>query len=134
MEALVPILTTVGGSLASKLVGNLFGGGSSGGSKLPENVQPKAKALFQPEQIKQATDKYTTEGTAKWNQILANMGAGGGTGGPDVPTQIGTQATSLGGALEKLTDQSGYGADPMANLDAILKGVEGGIGPKYSVY
>jgi hypothetical protein len=142
MEALMPILSSVGGSLVSKLVGSMFGGGGGGGSKqkaapaqLLQNVQKAApKTLFQPEQIKQATDKYSSEGTAKWNQILANMGAGGGTGGPDLTTQIGSQADAMGKALGGLTTESGYGDSPTANLDAILKGVEGGISPKYSVY
>jgi len=62
------------------------------------------------------------------------MGAGGGTGGPDVSTQIGSQADALSKALGTLTTESGYGESPMNNLDAILKGVEGGINPKYSVF
>jgi len=107
---------------------------SSGSSGTAATPQQASRNLFQPDQIKQATDRYTTQGTAKWNQILANMGAGGGTGGPDVTTQIGTQANSLGTALGQLNTDSGYGENPMANLDAILKGVEGGIAPKYSVY
>jgi hypothetical protein len=95
--------------------------------------QPKPKTLFTPEQISKATDTYRNEGSAKWNQIMANMGAGGGTAG-DFSSAIGSQADSLAQALGKLTDQSGYGSDPMAALPAILKGVEGGIGAKYPVY
>lgn len=138
MEALVPILTSVGGSLASNLVGKMFGGGGGKEKKQAAPAallaKPEAKKLFSPEQITSASNRYTQEGGAKWNQILANMGAAGGTGGPDVGTQIGTQASSLRDALGGLTTESGYGDNPMANMDAILKGVEGGINPKYSVY
>jgi len=121
----------------SKAIGGA-GGGEDKSSSAPAQQQAAqaqaAKNLFQPEQIKQAQDRYTQQGTAKWNQILSNMGAGGGTGGPDVTTQIGSQASSLGTALGQLNTDSGYGDNPMNNLDAILKGVEPGISPKYSVY
>jgi hypothetical protein len=117
----------------------LGGGGSdksSGGSNQPmQAAAPAVKNLFSsPDQIKQATDRYSQTGTAKWNQIMANMGAGGGTGGPDVTTQIGQQANQMGVALGQLNSDSGYGGDPMSNLDAVLKGTESGISPKYSVY
>jgi Mrp family chromosome partitioning ATPase len=137
MMAFLPLITAVAGPLLSKAMG---GGGSSGKEKSApaqqiQSAQPAVKNLFSsPEQIKQATDQYTQQGTAKWNQILAGMGAGGGTGGPDVATQIGNQASQLGTRLGMLNSDSGYGSDPMANLDAIMKGVEGGISPKYSVY
>jgi hypothetical protein len=143
MEALMPILTTVGSGLLGKVGGNLvdklFGGGtnkSNASSNQPmQAAAPAVKNLFSsPDQIKQATDRYTQTGTAKWNQILANMGAGGGTGGPDVATQIGQQANQLGTALGMLNTDSGYGSDPTANMDAILKGAESGIGAKYAVY
>jgi hypothetical protein len=131
----IPLIAAAAGPLLAKAFGpgQPSGPGGGGGGGAADVTKPKT--LFQPEQIKQAQDRYTQAGTAKWNQILANMGAGGGTtGGPDVATQIGSQAKTLGSALGKLTSESGYGSDPMANLDAILKGVEGGIGPKYSVY
>jgi hypothetical protein len=114
----------------------LPGGQSQAGSQnvAQAPAAQAAKNLFQPDQIKQATDRYSQEGTAKWNQILSNMGAGGGTGGPDVATQIGSQASQLGTSLGQLNTDSGYGSDPMSNLDAIMKGVEGGINPKYAVY
>jgi hypothetical protein len=128
----------VAAPLLGKALGGATGGGDSGGDSKSAPAQAAAvqasKNLFQPEQIKQAQDRYTQQGTAKWNQILSNMGAGGGTGGPDVTTQIGNQASSLGTALGQLNTDSGYGDQPMNNLDAILKGVEGGISPKYAVY
>jgi hypothetical protein len=131
----IPLIAAAAGPLLAKALGPSGGGGDSGGGGgAAQQIASKPKALFQPDQIKTATDKYTTENTAKWNQILANMGAAGGTGGPNVTTQIGNQAQALGGALGKLNTESGYGTDPMANLDAIMKGVEGGIGPKYSLY
>jgi hypothetical protein len=131
----IPLIAAAAGPLLAKALGPSGpSGGGGGGGGGPAEVA-KAKALFQPEQVKQATDRYTQQGTAKWNQILANMGAGGGTtGGPDVASQIGSQAKSMGSALGKLTSESGYGSDPMANLDQILRGVEGGISPKYTVY
>lgn len=129
-QALIPIATTLAGTLFSKLLG---GGGKEKEAK-EAAAAPAAKALFNPQQIQQATDRYSKEGTAKWNQVLANMGAGGGAGGPDVASQIGSQAQQMGTALGGLTTASGYGDNPMANMDAILKGVEGGINPKYSVF
>jgi len=129
MQALIPLLTSVG----TGLIGKLFSSGSSSSSS-QQMQQPKPKTLFTPEQISKATDTYRSEGNAKWNQIMAGiMGAGGGTGG-DFTSAIGSQADSLAQALGKLTDQSGYGSDPMAALSTILKGVEGGIGAKYPVY
>jgi len=129
--AFLPLIS----SIAGPLLGKALGGSSN--DKSSSNVAPApqaAKNLFLADQIKQATDRYSQEGTAKWNQILSNMGAGGGTGGPDVATQIGSQANQLGTSLGQLNTDSGYGSDPMNNLDAIMKGVEGGINPKYSVY
>lgn len=128
----IPLIAAAAGPLLSKALGpgEAKEKKAAGGSI----TQPVAKNLFQPDQIKQAQDKYTQTGNAKWNQIMAGMGAGGGTGGPDINTQIGQQASSLGTALGQLNTDSGYGDNPMANLDAILKGVEGGINPKYSVY
>jgi hypothetical protein len=61
------------------------------------------------------------------------MGAGGGTGS-DVTGSISSQADAFGKALSGLTDQSGYGSDPTSQMQQILKSVEGGINPKYSVY
>lgn len=136
MMAFLPLITAIAGPLLSKAMG---GGSSekkdSSGGAQQMTATPASKNLFSSsDQIKQATDKYTQQGTAKWNQILSNMGAGGGTGGPDVASQIGSQASQLGSQLGLLNTDSGYGSDPMANLDAILKGVEGGIKPKYSVF
>lgn len=131
----IPLIAAVAAPLLSKAIGGAGGGGDSGKSAPQQQAAVEAsKNLFQPEQIKQAQDRYTQQGTAKWNQILSNMGAGGGTGGPDVTSQIGTQANALGTALGQLNTDSGYGKDPMSNLDSILKGVEGGIAPKYAVY
>jgi hypothetical protein len=116
----------------------LFGGGgskqkSSGGGGAGGGAAAAAKALFSPEQVTKNVADYKTQGGAKWNQILANMGAGGGTGG-DVTGTISSQADQFGKALSGLTDQSGYGSDPTAQMQQILKSVEGGITPKYSVY
>ena len=139
MPFIIPFIPLIA-AVAGPLLGKALGGGAEKAEKAPaQQAQQQAavqasKNLFNPEQIKTAQDRYTNQGTAKWNQIMANMGAGGGTGGPDVPTQIGSQATSLGTALAGLNTDSGYGDQPMNNLDAILKGVEGGIAPKYSVY
>lgn len=133
IAAFIPLITAVAGPLLSKAMGG--GAAKEKSSGAASVTQPAAaKNLFNPQQIKQAQDKYTQTGTAKWNQIMAGMGAGGGTGGPDITTQIGNQAQQLGTSLAGLNTDSGYGPDPMANLDAILKGVEGGITPKYSVY
>jgi hypothetical protein len=116
-----------------KVFSSLFGGGQK--QKSSGAAQPAAtKKLFNPEQIAKVTGDYTKKGEAKWNSILANMGAGGGTGGPDVSTAISGQAQALGSKLGELTDQSGYGSDGMAQIDQILKGLEPGIGAKYSVY
>lgn len=112
-----------------------FGGGgkqkSSGGGG--NQAAAATKALFSPEQVTKNVADYKTQGGAKWNQILANMGAGGGTGG-DVTGAISSQADQFGKALGALTDQSGYGSDPTSQMQQILKSVEGGITPKYSVY
>lgn|SRR5574341_2276482 len=133
--AFLPLITAVAGPLLSKALGGGAGEGKERGGGGPAAQIARARApLFAPSQIKEAQDKYSQTGTAKWNQILAGMGAGGGTGGPDVATQIGSQANQLGSALQGLTTESGYGDSPMGNLDAILKGVESGISPKYSVY
>lgn len=131
LMAFLPLITAVAGPLLSKMTG---GGGEKQAKEKAAAVPQAAKNLFTPQQITQATDKYGQTGNAKWNQIMAGMGAGGGTGGPDVNTQIGTQANAMGTALGQLNTDSGYGENPMANLDQILKGVEGGISPKYSVY
>lgn len=134
----IPLIAAAAGPLLSKALGpgGATGGGGGGGGGAAATA--KAKPLFTQPQIAQATDKYTSENTAKWNQIIANMGAGGGgqAGSPygDVPGQIGQQATSLGQALGKLTTESGYGENPMANLDAILRGTESGISPRYALY
>lgn len=136
MPAMIPFIPMIA-SLAGSVLPKLFGGGEAKdkGAASPTTPTPaSSKNLFMPDQIKTAQDKYTQAGNAKWNQIMAGMGAGGGTGGPDVATQIGNQASSLGTALGQLNTDSGYGDNPMANMDAILKGVEGGISPKYSVY
>ena len=122
----IPLIAAVAAPLLSKAIGGATGG-DSGGDKAAAPAQQAAavqasKNLFNPEQITQAQDRYKQQGTAKWNQILSNMGAGGGTGGPDVTTQIGNQATSLGTSLAGLNTDSGYGENPMTNLDAILKG------------
>lgn len=134
-EALVPLATGLFTKVAGGLMDKAFSGGGKEkkGADLTQAVKPRAP-LFAPSQIKQAQDQYTQQGNAKWNQIMAGMGAGGGTGGPDVTGQIGTQANALGSALQGLTTESGFGDNPMSNLDAILKSVEGGINPKYSVY
>lgn len=135
MMAFLPLITAVAGPLLGKALGGGAGGASTDKAKSAAAVtQPVSKNLFQPQQIKEAQDKYTQTGNAKWNQIMAGMGAGGGTGGPDITSQIGSQASALGTALGQLNTDSGYGDNPMANLDAILKGTEGGINPKYSVY
>ncbi len=132
----IPLIASVAGPLMGKLLGGgseeSSGGGGGGGGGTGNTAAPKK--LFNPAQIQQATDKYTSTGTAKWNQILANMGAGGGTGGPAIETQIGSQAQALSQALGGLTTDSGYGDNPMSALDQILKNVEGGINPKYAVY
>jgi hypothetical protein len=102
------------------------GGGGGGGSSAN-------KKLFTPEQVSQVTKDYGSQGLAKWNQIMAGMGAGGGTG--DSLTQaIQSQADAMGKSLSGLTQSSGYGSDGMAQLEAILKGVEPGIGAKYPLY
>lgn len=126
----LPLITAVAGPLASRFLG----GGNNNSGTTSRAAAPKPKALFAPEQIKQATDRYTSEGNAKWNQIYANMQAAGGTGGPDVTGGITSQADAMSKALGGLTTESGYGDNPLANMDAILRGVEGGINPKYSVY
>lgn len=112
-----------------------FGGGGSSSKQKSSAAAPAAaaKALFSPEQVTKNVADYKTQGGAKWNQILANMGAGGGTGG-DVTGAISSQADQFGKALGALTDQSGYGSDPTSQMQQILKSVEGGITPKYSVY
>ena len=132
-QALIPILTTVGGSLASSLIGKAFAPKEKKTSA--ENVaqQPAAK-LFNPQQISKATDQYKSEAGAKWNQILSNMGAGGGTGAGDVTSTIGSQADQLAAALGGLTTESGYGSSPDANMGSIMAGVEKGINPKYALY
>jgi hypothetical protein len=131
----IPLIAAVAAPLLSKAIGGAGGGAKEAKAAPAQAAQAAAaKNLFAPEQITQAQDRYKQQGTAKWNQILSNMGAGGGTGGPDVTTQIGNQANSLGTALGQLNTDSGYGDQPMNNLDAILKGVEGGIAPKYAVY
>ena len=119
-----------------KMLSGLFGGGgdkpkqqASGG----EAQAAAAKKLFAPEQIQKITKDYGSQGNAKWNQIMAGMGAGGGTGG-DFSSAIQSQADQMGQKLSGLTDQSGYGADGMGQLQQILKGVEGGMGAKYAVY
>lgn len=138
MPMIIPFIPLIA-AVAGPLLGKALGGSekadksSTAAAAAPAAVEA-SKNLFQPEQIKTAQDRYTQQGNAKWNQILSNMGAAGGTGGPDVTTQIGNQASSLGTALGQLNTDSGYGKDPMANLDAIMKGVEGGISPKYSVF
>ena len=115
-----------------KLFGGLFGGGSKPKEKAA--AAPAAgKKLFNPEQISKATKDYSSAGTAKWNQIMSGMGAAGGTGG-DLSGAIASQADQMGKALAELTPESGYGADPTANMQQILSGVEKGISPKYSVY
>jgi len=135
IAAFIPLIAAVAGPLLSKAMGGGGSDKSSGSTSQVAAPAPAVKNLFSsPDQIKQATDRYTQTGTAKWNQIMANMGAGGGTGGPDVSTQISQQASQLGNALGLLNTDSGYGSDPMANLDAVLKGAESGIAPKYSVY
>lgn len=129
--AFLPLITAVAGPLLGKMMG---GNEAKDKGAAAQIAKAQRAPLFAPSQIKEAQDKYTQTGTAKWNQILAGMGAGGGTGGPDVTTQIGNQANQLGSALQGLTTESGYGDNPLSNMDAILKGVEGGISPKYSVY
>ena len=121
-----------------KMLSGLFGGG--GGSKPKKEAggggeaqAAAAKKLFAPEQIQKITKDYGAQGNAKWNQIMAGMGAGGGTGG-DFSSAIQSQADQMGQKLSGLTDQSGYGSDGMGQLQQILKGVEGGMGAKYSVY
>ena len=134
MMAFIPLIAAVAGPLMGKLLGGNEQSSSSGGGGGSKAVDVAPKKLFNTDQIKSATDKYTSEGTAKWNQILANMGAGGGTGGPDLSQQIGSQAQQLSQALGGLTTASGYGDNPMSSLDMILKNVEGGISPKYPVF
>jgi hypothetical protein len=115
-----------------KFLGSLFGGGG-GTQKAKAAAAPASKALFSPEAVAKATKDYSTAGTAKWNQILSNMGAGGGTGG-DLAGAISSQADAMGKALGGLTTESGYGSDPSSQMQNILKSVEQGINPKYSVY
>ena len=121
-------------------MGNVFKaifGGGGGSKKSTPSAAPAAATgnkLFSPKQVSKATGDYTKQGEAKWNQIYGNMGAGGGTGGPDLTGAISSQAKTLGSKLGELTDQSGYGADGMGQLQQILKGVEGGIGAQYPVY
>ncbi len=110
------------------------GGGSSGGGGGGGGGKAEAtKKLFTPEMVSKATTDYTNRGTAKWNQIMSGMGAGGGTGG-DIPGAIQGQAKTVGEKLAELTTGSGYGTDASANMDQILKGVEGGIGAKYPIF
>ena len=137
-DALIPILTSVGGSFAKQLVGGMFGGGGGGGKEKAQHAQMQqqapaaAKALFQPDQIAKFTDQYAQQGNAKWNQINAGMGAGGGTGGPALAPQIATQAEQMAATLGGLTDQSGYGAS--TDIAGLAKQLEPNIGAKYSVY
>jgi len=114
----------------------LFGGGAKKPSAAPTTgggAPAGGNKLFNPEQVAKATKDYSSAGNAKWNQIMSNMGAGGGTGG-DFTKAIESQAQTMGSKLGELTDQSGYGGDGMAQLQQILKGVEGGIGASYPVY
>lgn len=140
MMAFIPLIAAVAGPLLSKALGGSSSDSSSKNNSSSNTGQqaaalPAVTNLFSsPDQIKQATDRYTQTGTAKWNQILSNMGAAGGTGGPDVSTQIGNQANQLAVALASLNSDSGYGNNPMNNLDAVLRGAESGIAPKYAVY
>lgn len=134
-ESLMPILTAVGTSMLSSVGGNLVGklfGGGGGSQNLQKNVSTKPKPLFAPDMIRQATDRYSSEGNAKWNQIYAQMGAGGGLGGPELAPQISTQAQSMSKALGDLTDQSGYGQT--TDIAALMKQLEPSLGVKYSVY
>lgn len=120
-----------------KLFKGLFGGGGSQSKPKQEAAAaaaPSATAkLFSPEQITKATKDYSSAGQSKWGQIMANMGAGGGTGG-DLSGTISSQADQMGKALGDLTQSSGYGSDAGSNMQQILKSVEQGISPKYSVY
>lgn len=143
MPFIIPFIPLIA-AVAGPLLANALGGGSkeksdSGGSssqaqQLQAQTTPAATRLFTPDMITKATDTYRQEGLAKWNQILSNMGAGGGTGGPDLTTTIDKQAASMAGALGGLTSASGYGDNPLANMGAILRGVEPGIGAQYPVY
>jgi hypothetical protein len=132
IAAFIPLITAVAGPLLNKALGG--GGSKPDKTAAPAAAAPVSKNLFTPEQVAKAQQDYTTAGTAKWNQIMSGMGAGGGTGGPDISTQIGDQANKLGVALAGLNTDSGYGSDPTANMQNILKGVESGISPKYAVY
>jgi hypothetical protein len=113
----------------------VFGGGKKQPKAASGGAAPAAagKALFSPEQVQKSVADYKSQGGAKWNQIMAGMGAAGGTGG-DISGAISSQADQFGKALGALTDQSGYGADPTSQMQSILKSVESGINPKYSVY
>lgn len=130
IAAFIPLITAVAGPLLNKALG---GGKEAAAAKGGAAAAP-AKQLFTPDQITQATDRYSKEGNAKWSQIMSNMGAGGGTGGQNYTEAIGNQAKSLGSALGGLTTASGYGDNPMANLDAILRSTERSINPQYAVY
>jgi hypothetical protein len=114
-------------------LGKALGGSSNDKSSNVAPAPQAAKNLFQPDQIKQATDQYSRENIAKWNQINAGMGAGGGTGGPDVNTTIGNQANEMGTWLAGLNTDSGYGSDPMANLPSIFKAGDSAINSKYGL-
>jgi hypothetical protein len=119
----------------SKAIGGAGGGEAKADKAAAAPAQAAAvKNLFQPEQITQAQDQYKKAGLAKWNQIGANMGAGPAPGQPSYSDAINNQASSLGTQLGQLNTDSGFGDQPMNNLDAIMKSAEGGIGAKYPVY
>mgnify|MGYP004702346273 CR=1 FL=1 len=128
----IPLIAAAAGPLLSKALGG--GDKEKGGGGGGEAAKKAASPLFAPAQIEQAKNQYTQAGGAKWNQIMSGMGAGGGTGGPNITEQIGSQANQLGQGLQGLTTESGYGSDPTANMQGILKATESGFAPKYSVY
>ncbi len=135
MPMIIPFIPLIAAAIPAIMsatgAGKEKGGGEGGGAAA---AKAKAAPLFAPSQIKQAQDQYTQQGGAKWNQIMSGMGAGGGTGGPNITEQIGNQAAQLGQGLGALTTESGYGSDPSANMQGILKNVESGFAPKYGVY
>jgi hypothetical protein len=134
MPMIIPFIPLIAAAIPAIMGATGVGKDKEKGGGGGAEAAKKAAPLFQPAQIEQAKNQYTQQGGAKWNQIMSGMGAGGGTGGPNITEQIGNQANQLGSALGGLTTESGYGSDPNANMQGILKGVEGGLAPKYSVY
>lgn len=108
MEALMPILTTIGSAMssvapvlgaASSAIGlgkELFGGGGGGGgSATPATVAPATS----PTTPTISAGDYTNQQNAYYKQMLAGLGMGtpGGELPPGIQEAIDRQASMLGG-------------------------------------